>query len=326
LYIVRQVLVQLTDTIFDEIPIWTEAHAKGWTYILGNQVREKDGLYVMIASLVKLNGYPKTKDKFIQFPMGAIGVAESAIEKEASVLSIKAMSPRKLYSPTNYLQIVYESEEELQWLNDTNGYQFSGAPTARMPINIRGTHDVDPQFLTDREDGVLLLSESISHTNYMGKYREYMRFFERAFSCPISKLEKKLYQFLSGFEGAGFTRDEVKKWLSYRNSASHAVQDVFLIERNVIPVVERIQQAAYDVLYNKARWRSHCKERRDVFYPSCFSSSSDGARCVVAAENAIFAATSFDEFGSYERKGNSGELSLDRGLKVWDRSVNRPWG
>jgi len=117
---------------------------------------------------------------------------------------------------------------------------------------------------------VALLAEALTNQHSTGKFHEFMRLFERAFTLSPSQFEKKLAQSLQGAD-LGYDRSEVKHWIALRNPATHA-NDTTLpyiaLESDIRPVIDRIEQAAYDVLWNKKFWQDRSTETRPVWRPS----------------------------------------------------------
>jgi hypothetical protein len=95
-----------------------------------------------------------------------------------------------------------------------------------------------------------------------------MRFYERAFTKSANRLVEPLAKFLEG-SGLHYTSDEVRKWVvEIRHPATHADRRAdFLLAADIRPVLPRMEQAAYDVLFNKAEWGNATTQRRNVWLP-----------------------------------------------------------
>jgi hypothetical protein len=76
-------------------------------------------------------------------------------------------------------------------------------------------------------------------------------------------------EFLSYFDVLMYGKDETYHWFrTLRDRAVHAdKRPDFALARDVEPVLSRVEQAAYDVLFNKLNWRSSDSDRRDVWTP-----------------------------------------------------------
>ena len=327
MWIIRNALVKLSDAKNGKVKPWVTSYENAEIFTGYHQFFEEDILYVLITSIVKLGNYPNLdENNSIKFPFKEISIAEKNIEKEASLLSVQTKSVREIFSPIPYFLFVYRTPEELDWLNNTSGYMISGEPTVSEYFSVHECQDVSPTLLADRASGVTLLSEALCHKNYMGKYRDYMRFFELAFSRKISQLSKKLYQILQGFSEANYTKQEVEEWIKHRNPSSHANQGAFTTERSVKPYIQRIEQAAYDILYNKKDWNSYSKERRNIYFPSFFTISKDGKSGARPGTRITFSCHSNDEFQSYKMKNYHIQIKFLNGLHIWGENYNRPFG
>lgn len=326
MWIIRNALVKLPDAKKEKLKPWVTSYEDTETFVGGHQFFEENILYVLVTSIVKLNNYPALDEKNnIQFPLKEIGMAERDIEKESNLLSVKTKSLKEIFSPIPYFLFAYKTHEELCWLNNTSGYIIDGKPTVSEYFSVHECQNVPPSLLADRIDGIALLSEALCHKNYMGKYRDYMRLFELSFSRKTSQLSKKLYQFLQGFTAANYTKQEVEEWIKYRNPSSHANQEQFSTEKNVKPYIQRIEQAAYDILYNKKYWKSYSKERRNIYFPSFFTISKNGTPGAAPGTKITISCHSEDQFHSYKIKNYHVKIDI-RELKIWGENYNRLFG
>jgi hypothetical protein len=91
----------------------------------------------------------------------------------------------------------------------------------------------------------------------------------------------------------------VSCWIELRRGASHAdtrkTSRVFL-EKHIRCHVDRVGQAAYDVLLNKARWGDSDVGRRAVWKPLIATTATDGNAFMVAGQNVRLRYGFFDEF------------------------------
>lgn len=76
------------------------------------------------------------------------------------------------------------------------------------------------------------------------------------------------------------------------------------------PVIARIEQAAYDVLWNKKTWKSSSKERRQVWRPRVATLSATNALRITKGDDATFSLHMLDPFQafSYDASFNLPEL------------------
>lgn len=132
----------------------------------------------------------------------------------------------------------------------------------------------------DRLSGASLLSLALSNSNDLGKFVGFCRLFEDAFALSVGQLEKKLSKFLGHHPmGLGYTRNEVRTWLSHRDAASHGdlhVAKKHALESDVQGFIPRMKQAAFDVLLNKDRWHEHGSDRREHWRPNVALGESPG--------------------------------------------------
>ena len=157
--------------------------------------------------------------------------------------------------------------------------------------------------LMDRLDGVALLSEHYCSSE-AGRYKELVRYFELAFKLPFVQIEKKLYQFLK-LTPFGYTRKEIKEWISFRHSSLHADQKKSLtisLTSDVQSYLMRMEQAAIDVLFNKSHWRSSSSLRRDIWRPKVWSISKEGEMTGLKGAKISLLFRVYDEFGVYPKK------------------------
>jgi hypothetical protein len=128
-----------------------------------------------------------------------------------------------------------------------------------------------------------------------------MRLFERAFALSPSQFEKKLSQFLQGAD-LGYDRSEVKQWVELRNPATHAndlTRDHIVLESHVRPVIARLEQAAYDVLFNKKTWAEPSRERRTQWRPDVATIAAKNAVRITKGQGADFTVQILDPFEAF---------------------------
>jgi hypothetical protein len=171
-------------------------------------------------------------------------------------------------------------------------------------------HRFDPTsslpYLRDRLDGVALVAESLGHTHPTGQLHELIRFFERAFALPAGRVcRNELPAFLAANQ-QGYTTPEVDHWLHLRDTTSHADRrPTFALQADTRPVVNRAEQAAYDVLFNKATWRDPTLDRRNAFTAFCGSSDKEGGIFVTQGQPAKLDFPVVDGFHAYCLNANA---------------------
>lgn len=237
--------------------------------------------------------------------------AEAAIEATANMLAITQRCKRSIASPSPTVALLIEDAEDQAWLASTSGIEFAPRMSQGFRFRLDPTDQVLMQSLSDRWDGVALLAEALAHDHATGRFHEFMRLFERAFALGPSKLVEPLAAFLAG-TNLGYTAGEVQRWtIDLRHPATHADRRPdFVLEADVQPVIPRMEQAAYDILFNKATWRSPTVDRRATWSPPAGTRSDDHLDLfIVRGSEVALEARFFDEFGSYP-------LDLSAGLTV----------
>lgn len=126
-------------------------------------------------------------------------------------------------------------------------------------------------LLQDRLSGLGLLSQALSNAHAVGKLVGLCRVFEDAFAEQASVHNAaRLANFLAGAR-LEYEEPEVQKWLTLRGSSAHGDlrhHKKHAIEQDAFPVLPRLQQAAYDVLFNKAVWHANSSVRRNAWFPT----------------------------------------------------------
>ncbi len=245
---------------------------------------ERDGkLGMLLVAQLDLAARPElTDNNRIKVPEHARKRAEAAIEASANLVAVAGRCSRTISSPLPYIALVPNDDLSRIWLDSTDGFEvsFEGGLSVRSPSPLSLTDMVEP--LNDRQDGVALLAEALQHVHATGRFHEFLRLFERAFRLGPYHLIDPLSLFLQGAE-LGYTRQEVERWLiGLRHPATHADRrDEFLLESDIQPVIDRMEQAAYDVLFNKADWRDASAERRTVWVPLGGTRSADSRELFV---------------------------------------------
>lgn len=227
---------------------------------------------------------------------------ELAIETTANLLSVIGRTGRRLASAMPSFALSDLTEEDRNKLSNAvsldSGYKAS--MVAAEPGDIRDSPI--PKLIGDRIAGLALMAEVESNQHPVGRFRALLRFFELAFSRPTSQIDKKLYQFLDGSK-LGYSREEVKSWLALRHGAMHGdmkkAQEL-IMESDVMILLPRMEQAAYDVLYNKEEWHSPSHIRRKGYNQTVATTDSDAKDLrVTKGKEASISAHVFDPFGAF---------------------------
>jgi hypothetical protein len=261
---------------------------------------EEDGLKILLAATYPLKHLPKvTKENLVVLPQRQRTAAEEAIEIAANLIAVAQGCRRQIASPTPCVVLVATDQTGGSWLADRDGV-LEGSPIATMSTDEQ--IDLDEaalNALADRLDGVALLVEALAHDHAMGKFRDLMRLFERAFALAPRRLAAPVTSFLD--TRFGYTKEEVAVWFEkFRDPATHAdSRNDFLLETDVRPVVGRMEQAAVDVLFNKRDWRDASTARRELWQPNTGTTDDKGNVFLTKGAAARLQAQLLDEHGAF---------------------------
>jgi hypothetical protein len=147
-----------------------------------------------------------------------------------------------------------------------------------------------------------MMAEAYSHTTMSGRYRDLVRLFELAFGKSFMEMREKLNQTL--LPAMGYTTGEIKQWQALRHPFSHAdgkKANTFAVESDARSVVQRMEQAALDILTNKAEWGTWSSSRRAVWTPSAITINEDGKGAVRERSKLSLEFLLLDEFRAFRR-------------------------
>lgn len=249
-----------------------EIETLGW-YKLEANIR------LLVAAKIALRYRPKlTASKNVVIPERERKELEAEIESIANLIAVTERTKRSISSPMPPVALMADDEASRDFLEKAEGFLRKPCDQAsfRVPDRIDILEKLD--LLSDRLDGISLIAESLSHNHATGKFHEYVRVFERAFRLPAKRLIEPLSVFL-GTSNLGYTKAEITNWLrEIRDSATHADEKRnFVTESDVRPIVSRMEQAVYDVVFNKEGWRTPSTTRRNLLaWPAGTQSSSGG--------------------------------------------------
>jgi hypothetical protein len=260
-----------------------------------NQVR------LLLAAAKRLPYRPKvTSDGAVIVPERERREAEEAIEHTANLIALANGGRRRISSPTPAVALFADGDEGRAWLDGVSYLELSpngeGSPLPSWTIEL--TEEIQ-KGLSDRLDGAALLAEALAHEHPTGQFHEYIRLFERAFARPARHLAQPLASVLH--PQFGYTEDEIEHWLGVlRDPATHAdARPGFVLEADVRPVIGRMRQAAFDLLFNKTSWRNPDHERRELWKAP---TGTSGVGNDIFATKGVALAMTFhltDSFGSY---------------------------
>lgn len=298
-------LLRLVTIIFNpapkggvDLPINT---GEAWTKVLNTWKSEKE-TKVLLAGVSRIQTPPEVDSEGqLTVPLEARIAAERAIETYADLVAISECTKRQIASALPWVALLPKDDEAVKWLSDKSG--FAGLLVSQPSFLNQIPHSALVKVCTDRMDGVKLLAEALSTESPTGRMHECVRLFELAFRTAGTRLVGPLAQFLAG-AGMGYSQIEVDLWLNdVRNKATHAdlnKQSNFILSGEVRPYVVRMQQAAFDVLFNKETWRTHSPMRRQVWTPDSFVSSSTNQAVQIKKGSTVpMVSQMLDSFGAY---------------------------
>jgi hypothetical protein len=231
---------------------------------------------IAIAEIELASGVSIDADGYILAPEEPRRACENAIESLANIIAVFNRSARQISSATPWVALCELQDAERSTLNASKGFRGpQGTVAAHSSLDLTDPNLV--QALADRIPGVALLAEASSTKHSVARYRELIRFLEHAFARPLNQLEKKLSQFLISGD-LGYTRAEVQYWVAPRHGAIHGDQqqpEDLVMERDVRRFLPRMEQAAYDVLFNKAVWHDASQTRRKTLRHHAATTSTD---------------------------------------------------
>jgi len=230
---------------------------------------ERDGgATLLVAAELELDGLPDVNEQNQVVVPEDCRELESAIELTANCLAVAERARRIVSSADPPVALVAESDAEREWLDERDSFAFP--TTMNMTTHVVPRCDALEMFddLRDRPDGLALLAEALAHSHASGRFKEFIRLFERAFAAATQALIGPLSTFLvSG--PYRYDQPEVEGWIiDVRHPLVHADRrPEFLVEADVRHLLPRVEQAAYDVVFNKEQWRSRSSGRRDLWRP-----------------------------------------------------------
>jgi hypothetical protein len=303
-----------------------------------NNVENEITFPYFLTAQIGLEKLPEVQNNFIEVPDFARKVCEEAIENVANFISVSEGKQRRVCSTYPYIAFIPDTSTEKSLLEKTNG--IFKPKKEFIDVSLSVTSRLQPiliEHLHDRTDGLQILAEVMNSGSSLGKYRELIRFFEKAFALQSNNLVIVVSDFFQGAradelsKSFSYTKEEIAEWFSVRNRAFHSVEktEKVIHEREVTRFIPRMEQAAYDVLFNKLTWKSKSKARRQIYNPP-FSTTSPFAKDEIPNQetdkpfvntkvNAEIKLTPFvvDCYGSYERWGILNVEELKKCFPTW---------
>lgn len=267
----------------------------------------------LVTACIELGSLPERDDQLgILIPDQDRARCETAAEHVVNLISVLETCSKSICSPIGCVALEPLARDESDFLDSSQGIRATQKTESTAGWNIKWSPEI-ADALSDRMDGVAMLSEAFSGGGESGMYREFVRFLELAFTLSFHdrRLARKLSQFL-GQVGYGYDRNEINEWVKLRHPSTHAdlkKTKWIALTSDVRQVVLRMQQACLDVLFNKERWRDQSSSRRQVWVPDAITTSRSGNLVVKQGSKKVsILFRSYDEFGVYPRIIN---ISID---------------
>ncbi|KKM60224.1 hypothetical protein LCGC14_1544030 [marine sediment metagenome] len=261
---------------------------------------ETENWYFIYGSMSISEELNVTPENLIIIPNDKREEIEKAIEGVVNFIVVSTRSTRTFSSPIPYILLNYENDKEKKMLEQNDGFSLEIKKIPSVSPKIEFDNNI-LNLLQDRLGGIALLAEALSHSHPTGRFHEILRLFERAFHCTSSRLIKPLTEFLLNAKNQGYSKPEIENWVvTLRHPATHADRkDYFVLEAGIRPVVHRMEQAAYDVLFNKKDWRIPTSARREIWKPISGTSSDKLDLFIIKGKGTSFNFQLLDGFSSY---------------------------
>jgi hypothetical protein len=258
---------------------------------------------------------PDEQDGWVLVPEAPRRQCEQMIEIAANMMAVSRRCSRSISSPNPPVAFLPETAEDAQWLDAREG--IFRERVAHNSVSYPIEFDVSADAMKDRLDGFALMAEALSIPHPSGRFHEFTRVFERAFGRSGTHLTEPLAQFLAPAP-QGFSRREVDTWiLKIRDPLTHADKRTDIAyEADARRVIRRMEEAAFDALFNKAVWRDRSTTRRETLRHLAGTRSSErpGDLFVTQGmEGLRIEAQLLDLFGSYPLDLSAGITTLPTG-------------
>lgn len=298
-------LLRIASAYFESLPDgW-----RSWNFQLGDIVVStipigkappvEDKVRLLLQASTDIS-FPKINDDgYILLPEDKRRELEAGLEDVVNLLAVFCGCRRSLSSAFPSAALVPDDDSQRNRLDSTKGFLIERT----TKVSVRPQIPIESQLLqglSDRRSGVALMAEALCHGLESGRFREYVRLFEAGFAMQFSQMGKKLTQFLN--PGFGYTRNEVDAWIKIRDPLTHAdgkQSDLILLDSDVRKVTQRMEQAAYDVLFNKERWHDPSRVRRNLWVPPAATTSIGGNLIIRQGSDPSLKLQLFDEFGIF---------------------------
>jgi hypothetical protein len=222
------------------------------------------GMMIFFSAETDLKYKPKMSNEEVYFPDEMVTKLNRAFHYYANLISVTEVCRVDISAPSPSMGFIPVSQEEKDFLDKAK--RLHDELIAKLVFGGNFLEAVAKDQLLDRAEGLSFVAAANSLTDNVAKLHEFVRLFERAFSVPSNELVKLLFMFLSQNKLFDYTEDEIKSWIiEKRDAATHAdKRSSFVFSADLIDDIDRISQAAYDVLFNKTVWHDKSTTRRNI--------------------------------------------------------------
>jgi hypothetical protein len=147
-------------------------------------------LRLIVKAEIIINSIEVDRDGFIIIPEKSRRQCEVAIETAANIISVFSRCGRSISSAFPYVALIIDEPKERVHLNKTKGFRDKPITLAtghHFQIDLNDNH---VSGLLDRLEGVALLAQAFCHRMESGRFREFVRFFEAAFSRIFTQVQR----------------------------------------------------------------------------------------------------------------------------------------
>jgi hypothetical protein len=268
---------------------------------------EKHKAWRLVSAAIELDRLPARDERMrVQVPDEPRRQCELVAEHMVNIISVLEGSSKAVASPLLCVAFDPSGAIEREYLEQSSGIRAEQSASEHgVGSRIEWSPEVG-RGLSDRMDGVALLSEAFSAGSEAATYRELVRFLELGFALPASdqRFKNSLVRYFASAPGYGYSGDEIGEWIGLRHPATHAdlrKTKWVALGADVRHVVLRMRQACLDVLLNKEEWRSPSHKRRNVWAPDAITTSPRGEMIVKQGSSLSMLFRVLDEFGVYPR-------------------------
>lgn len=245
-----------------------EAEAVGTFTLAFGQNRRQEPAKLMLEAWMPISVEDLAAQPEIEVPIESHRALAQGLSELANIVGVVGEVAFEVFSPRPYLFLIPENDADRSWLNDFRYIALPNGLGGGVPSLGPGLHrNVNFHLmLEDRAQGVALMAAALAAGHGVAKLHEVMRLFENAFAVAGGRLIDPLTDFLRSHEWSlQYSRGEVRDWIRrLRDPGTHADRTKqVLLDPDVQPHLPRLQQAAYDVLFNKRHWHRSDSARLD---------------------------------------------------------------